>query len=337
MDAFLPGGQLERPLSWLGRARLPAHLRVLTATTPAAVLSPPRATRIRSRTACNRRAAPLPSIVGAGIEDPCAICPEICGVTRLEPYVDSSRGGTSGRRLIQPYLVVGVHCTVWFLYLHRCRSRGPAVQGATGSGRTWQRRSVATPPFFRPTRYPPSPTLPPAPRLRAARAHARALAHRISVCALSSEAPITPGIHGRRGVPPETRIEAPASWRTIDSARPSPSPASTRKTASAIPAHRFAHSADPSGRRVPPWGATRAAPILARPSTPASAPSSTHGYYPRRGLEPAARNPHPQQGLPATDAAPLSSIRRVGAGSEDPCAICPLWCYSTRAVRRLVD
>ena len=42
-------------------------------------------------------------------------------------------------------------------------------------------------------------------------------------------------------------------------------------------------------------GATRAAPILARPSTPASAPSSTHGYYPRRGLEPAARNPHPQQ------------------------------------------
>ena len=105
-DAFLPGGQLERPLSWLGRARLPAHLRVLTATTPTAVLSPPRATRIRSRTACNRRAAPLPSIVGAGIEDPCAICPEICGVTRLEPYVDSSRGGTSGRRLIQPYLVV---------------------------------------------------------------------------------------------------------------------------------------------------------------------------------------------------------------------------------------
>ena len=205
-----------------------------------------------------------------------------------------------------------------------------AVQGATGSGRTWQRRSVATPPFFRPTRYPPSPTLPPAPRLPAARAQARALAHRISVCALSSEAPITPGIHGRRGVPPETRIEAPASWRTIDSARPSPSPASTRKTASAIPAHRFAHSADPSGRRVPPWGATRAAPILARPSTPASAPSSTHGYYPRRGLEPAARNPHPQQGLPATDAAPLSSIRRVGAGSEDPCAICPEICGVTR-------
>ena len=93
MDAFLPGGQLERPLSWLGRARLPAHLRVLTATPPAAVLSPPRATRIRSRTACNRRAAPLPSIVGAGIEDPCAICPEICGVTRLEPYVATRRGG----------------------------------------------------------------------------------------------------------------------------------------------------------------------------------------------------------------------------------------------------
>ena len=35
--------------------------------------------------------------------------------------------------------------------------------------------------------------------------------------------------------------------------------------------------------------------LLARPSTPASAPSSTYGNYPRRGLEPAARNPHPQQ------------------------------------------
>ena len=94
--AFLPGGQLERPLPWPGRARLPVHLRVLRATTPAAVLSPPRATRIRirSRTACNRRAAPLPSIVGAGSEDPCAICPEICGVvTRLEPYVATRRGG----------------------------------------------------------------------------------------------------------------------------------------------------------------------------------------------------------------------------------------------------
>ena len=265
MDAFLPGGQLERPLSWLGRARLPAHLRVLTATTPAAVLSPPRATRIRSRTACNRRAAPLPSIVGAGIEDPCAICPEICGVTRLEPYVATRRGGGRLAEGSSSHISWCVHCAVWFLYLHRCRSRGPAVQGATGSGRTWQRRSVATPPFFRPTRYPPSPTLPPAPRLPAARAQARALAHRISVCALSSEAPITPGIHGRRGVQPETRIEAPASWRTIDSARPSPSPASTRKTASAIPAHRFAHSADPSGRRVPPWGATRAAPIFLCP------------------------------------------------------------------------
>ena len=82
--------------------------------------------------------------------------------------------------------------------------------------------------------------------------------------------------------------------------------------------------------RVPPWGSTRAAPILARPSTPASAPSSTYDNYPRRGLEPAARNPHPQQGLPATDAAPLSSIRRVGAGSEDPCAICPEICGVTR-------
>ena len=142
-----PGGQLERPLSWLGRARLPAHLRVLTATTPAAVLSPPRATRIRSRTACNRRAAPLPSIVGAGIEDPCAICPEICGVTRLEPYVATRRGGGRLAEGSSSHISWCVHCTVWFLYLHRCRSRGPAVQGATGSGRTWQRRSVATPPF----------------------------------------------------------------------------------------------------------------------------------------------------------------------------------------------
>ena len=101
------------------------------------------------------------------------------------------------------------------------------------------------------------------------------------------------GIHGRRGVPPEARLEAPAPWRTFDSARPSPSPASTPKAASAFPL--IAHSADPSGSRVPPWGSTRAAPILARPSTPASAPSRTYGNYPRRGLEPAARNPHPQQ------------------------------------------
>ena len=144
---------------------------------------------------------------------------------------DSSRGGTSGRRLIQPYLVVCA-LPVWFLYLHRCRSRGPAVQGATGSGRTWQRRSVATPPFFRPTRYPPSPTLPPAPRLPAARAQARALAHRISVCALSSEAPITPGIHGRRGVPPEARIEAPAPSTRRDPRHHQPLPGNT---ASAFP------------------------------------------------------------------------------------------------------
>ena len=27
------------------------------------------------------------------------------------------------------------------------------------------------------------------------------------------------GIHGRRGVPPEARLEAPAPWRTIDSAQ----------------------------------------------------------------------------------------------------------------------
>lgn len=139
-----------------------------------------------------------------------------------------------------------VHCTVWFLYLHRCRSRGPAVQGATGSGRTWQRRSVATPPFFRPTRYPPSPTLPPAPRLRAARAHARALAHRISVCALSSEAPITPGIHGRRGVPPEARIEAPAPSTRRDPRHHQPLPGNTARvgrTAGSRPSEAMHHSA----------------------------------------------------------------------------------------------
>ena len=172
MDAFLPGGQLERPLSWLGRARLPAHLRVLTATTPAAVLSPPRATRIRSsRTACNRRAAPLPSIVGAGIEDPCAICPEICGVTRLEPYVATRRGGGRLAEGSSSHISWCVHCSVWFLYLHRCRSRGPAVQGAT-----WQRRSVATSPFFSPNTL--STTTDPRRGFepRAARAHARALA-----------------------------------------------------------------------------------------------------------------------------------------------------------------
>ena len=140
-----------------------------------------------------------------------------------------------GRRLAEgssSHISWCVHCAVWFLYLHRCRSRGPAVQGATGSGRTWQRRSVATPPFFRPTRYPPSPTLPPAPRLPAARAQARALAHRISVCALSSEAPITPGIHGRRGVPPEARIEAPAPSTRRDPRHHQPLPGNT---ASAFP------------------------------------------------------------------------------------------------------
>ena len=137
--AFLPGGQLERPLPWPGRARLPVHHRVLRATTPAAVLSPPRATRIRirSRTACNRRAAPLPSIVGAGSEDPCAICPEICGVTRLEPYVATRRGGGRLAEGSSSHISWCVHCIVWFLYLRRCRSRGPAVQGATRSGRTW--------------------------------------------------------------------------------------------------------------------------------------------------------------------------------------------------------
>ena len=77
-----------------------------------------------------------------------------------------------------------------------------------------------------------TPTLPPAPRLRAARAHARALAHRISVCALSSEAPITPGIHGRRGVPPEARIEAPAPSTRRDPRHHQPLPGNT---ASAFP------------------------------------------------------------------------------------------------------
>ena len=41
----------------------------------------------------------------------------------------------SGRRLISH--IAWCDSPVWFLYLHRCRSRGPAVQGATGSGRTW--------------------------------------------------------------------------------------------------------------------------------------------------------------------------------------------------------
>ena len=144
MDAFLPGGQLERPLSWLGRARLPAHLRVLTATTPAAVLSPPRATRIRSRTACNRRAAPLPSIVGAGIEDPCAICPEICGVTRLEPYVATRRGGgrlAEGSSSHISWSVCTAQCG-FFIYIdvgHEappCRAlRAPAGRGSGGASR----------------------------------------------------------------------------------------------------------------------------------------------------------------------------------------------------------
>ena len=127
----------ERPLPWPGRARLPVHHRVLRATTPAAVLSPPRAARIRSKTACNRRAAPLPSIVGAGSEDPCAICPEICGVTRLEPYVATRRGGGRLAEGSSSHISWCVHCIVWFLYLRRCRSRGPAVLGATRSGRTW--------------------------------------------------------------------------------------------------------------------------------------------------------------------------------------------------------
>ena len=142
--AFLPGDQLERPLPWPGRARLPVHLRVLRATTPAAVLSPPRATRIRSRTACNRRAAPLPSIVGAGSEDPCAICPEICGVTRLEPYVATRRGGGRLAEGSSSHISWCVHCIVWFLYLRRCRSRGHAVQGATRSGRTRTRPCVGS-------------------------------------------------------------------------------------------------------------------------------------------------------------------------------------------------
>ena len=69
----------------------------------------------------------------------------------------------------------------------------------------------------------------------AARAHARALAltaSRFSVCALSSEAPITPGIHGRRGVPPEARIEAPAPSTRRDPRHHQPLPGNT---ASAFP------------------------------------------------------------------------------------------------------
>ena len=66
-----------------------------------------------------------------------------------------------------------VHCSVWFLYLHRCRSRGPAVQGATGSGRTWQRRLFTNSPLEPPTRYPPHP-------LNARNLHPRlSLAHRL--------------------------------------------------------------------------------------------------------------------------------------------------------------
>ena len=168
------------------------------------------------------------------------------------------------------------------------------MQGATGSGRTWQRRSVATPPFFRPTRYPPSPTLPPAARLRAARAHARALAHRISVCALSALRPPSrrgstageasrrrPGLrHLRR------RLGETLAITSLYLGIPHPH---SRSSLCAFRRSLRGHG------RVPPWGSTRAAPILARPSTPASAPSSTYGNYPHRGLEPAARNPHPQQ------------------------------------------
>ena len=62
---------------------------------------------------------------------------------------------------------------------------------------------------------------------------------------MSSEAPITPGIHGRRGVPPEARIEAPAPSTRRDPRHHQPLPGNT---ASAFPliALRI-HSADPSG------------------------------------------------------------------------------------------
>ena len=54
----------------------------------------------------------------------------------------------------------------------------------------------------------------------------------------------------------------------------------------------------------------------------ASAPSSTYGNYPRRGLEPAARNPHPQQGLPATDVQP-HYLRLWGQGLRTPVLFVP--------------
>ena len=214
---------------------------------------------------------------------------------------------------------------VWFLYLHRCRSRGPAVQGATGSGRTWQRRSVATPPFFRPTRYPPSPTLPPAARLRAARAHARALAHRISVCALSSEAPITPGIHGRRGVPPEARIEAPAPSTRRDPRHHQPLPGNT---ASAFPLIALRIPQIPQGDAFLPGGQLeRPLSWLGRARLPAHLRVLT-ATTPAAVLSPPRATRIRSRTACNRRAAPLPSI--VGAGIEDPCAICPEICGVTR-------
>ena len=138
--AFLPGGQLERAAPTLARPSTPASAPSSPkGNYPRRGLEPAaRNPHPGSRTACNRRAAPLPSIVGAGSEDPCAICPEICGVTRLEPYVATRRGGGRLAEGSSSHISWCVHCIVWFLYLRRCRSRGHAVQGATRSGRTAQ-------------------------------------------------------------------------------------------------------------------------------------------------------------------------------------------------------
>ena len=189
------------------------------------------------------------------------------------------------------------------------------MQGATGSGRTWQRRSVATPPFFRPTRYPPSPTLPPAPRLPAARAQARALAHRISVCALSSEAPITPGIHGRRGVPPEARIEAPAPSTRRDPRHHQPLPGNT---ASAFPLVALRIPQIPQGDAFLPGGQLqRPLSWLGRARLPAHLRVLT-ATTPSAVLSPPRATRIRSRTACNRRAAPLPSI--VGAGIEDPCA-----------------
>jgi len=168
------------------------------------------------------------------------------------------------------------------------------------------------------TLSPPSPTLPPAPRLRAARAHARALAHRISVCTLSSEAPITPGIHGRRGVPPEARIEAPAPSTRRDPRHHQPLPGNTASTFPLV------------ALRIPqiPQGAWTRSSLGVNSSGPylgsaEHACQRTFEYlrnYPRRGLEPAERNI--AAGLPATDVQP-HYLRLWGQGLRTPVLFVP--------------